>query len=469
MISVQQITSGPRTIAKLLQKKPKLDEPTPGFMAKNELDTRADTICAGANFCCLRPTGMTCSVQGFHQSFEPIPEIPVATVATAWDDPYTGQTYILIIHQALYFGTQLDHSLINPNQIRVTGIPVCDDPYDRHRHLGIDLGETHIPFQTEGSTIYFNSRVPTREEMDNCQYLTLTDDEDWNPTETDLTDHIPKEINALVRQDGLIMVAESDQILIDISPIYSHRMMTNRVMQSVRVVSQVASKTRHSKVTPEHLARAWNIGLDRAKETLRVTTQKGIRYAIHPIHRRYRVDHLLHLGLQARRIVKQFYVDHMQSRIKSLSQNTGAFIYTTGTYTKVYPVTSTAKAGETLADFARDVGVPTDLRADLGSYFTGRDTEFVKESKRLRIKVTYAEKGRHNQNRAAEREIRDLKQRWHNNMVGKRAPKRLWDYGIVHQAELMSRMSRGGERTNQLRRNTWRNARHFRMDRFRFL
>jgi hypothetical protein len=54
----------------------------------------------------------------------------------------------------------------------------------------------------------------------------------------------------------------------------------------------------------------------------------------------------------------------MQSRVKSLSQNTGAFIYTTGTFTKVYPVTSTAKAGETLADFARDVGVPTDLRAD---------------------------------------------------------------------------------------------------------
>jgi hypothetical protein len=143
----------------------------------------------------------------------------------------------------------------------------------------------------------------------------------------------------------------------------------------------VASKTRHSKVSPEHLSRAWNIGLDRAKDTLRVTTQKGIRYSIHPIHHRYRVNHLLHLGLQARRIVRQFYVDHMQSRVKSLSQNTGAFIYTTGTFTKVYPVTSTAKAGETLADFARDVGVPTDLRADLGSYFTGRDTEFVKESK----------------------------------------------------------------------------------------
>jgi hypothetical protein len=56
--------------------------------------------------------------------------------------------------------------LINPNQIRITGIPVCDDPFDRYRSLGIDLGDFHIPFQTEGNTIYFDSRVPTTEELE---------------------------------------------------------------------------------------------------------------------------------------------------------------------------------------------------------------------------------------------------------------------------------------------------------------
>jgi hypothetical protein len=249
MISIQQISSGPRTIAKLQKKQRKEEqenEPNPGFIAKNELDTRADTICARTNFCCLRPTGMMCSVQGFHQSFEPIPEVPVATVATAWDDQNSGQTYILIIHQALFFGTQLDHSLINPNQIRVTGIPVFDNPYDQHQHLGIDLGNVHIPFQTEGSMIYFSSRVPTKEELDNCQYLMLTDDEDWDPTTTDLTDHIPKQVKAITSRDEIHTLAESDQILGEISSIYSHTMMAHRVAQSVRVISQVASKTRHS-------------------------------------------------------------------------------------------------------------------------------------------------------------------------------------------------------------------------------
>jgi hypothetical protein len=149
LITVNQITSGPRTIMKVARKRKadELDEPMPGFEARNELDTRADTICAGTNFLCIRPTGMVCSVKGFHQSFAPIHEIPVATVATAWDDPESGQTFILIIHQALYFGKQLDHSLVNRNQIRISGIPVCDDPFDRHRKLGIDTETVHIPFE----------------------------------------------------------------------------------------------------------------------------------------------------------------------------------------------------------------------------------------------------------------------------------------------------------------------------------
>ena len=39
-------------------------------------------------------------------------------------------------------------------------------------------------------------------------------------------------------------------------------------------------------ITPEHIARMHNVGLDKAKQMLRVTTQKGIRTAVHPIHKR---------------------------------------------------------------------------------------------------------------------------------------------------------------------------------------
>lgn len=79
-----------------------------GTEAKCELDTRADTCCAGKNCRPIFYTGQRCDVQGFHDSFTPVLDIPIATIATAWSDPTTGMGYILVIHETLYFGNKMD-------------------------------------------------------------------------------------------------------------------------------------------------------------------------------------------------------------------------------------------------------------------------------------------------------------------------------------------------------------------------
>ena len=63
---------------------------------------------------------------------------------------------------------------------------------------------------------------------------------------------------------------------------------TNRATSSRKVIAN----TRHSVISPEHVARMMNVGLDKAKEILRVTTQNEVYTAIHPIHRRYKTDHI---------------------------------------------------------------------------------------------------------------------------------------------------------------------------------
>jgi hypothetical protein len=50
---------------------------------------------------------------------------------------------------------------------------------------------------------------------------------------------------------------------------------------TTRNVSSTKSETRH-KLTPEALAKKWNIGLDAAKRTLQVATQRGIRTVADP-------------------------------------------------------------------------------------------------------------------------------------------------------------------------------------------
>ena len=89
-----------------------------GTKTKYELDTRADTCCAGVNCRPLYFTGQQSGVQGFYRGLTLIQNVPIATVATAWADPTTGRGYILVLSEVLYFGRELDHTLIKPHQLR---------------------------------------------------------------------------------------------------------------------------------------------------------------------------------------------------------------------------------------------------------------------------------------------------------------------------------------------------------------
>ena len=67
----------------------------------------------------------------------------------------------------------------------------------------------------------------------------------------------------------------------------------------------------------------------------------------------------------------------------------------------------------------------------------------LEDCRRMRIQLNHKEKGRYNQSHAAEREIGFLSERWRRRMAKKSVPRRLWDFGLVYEAELLSRLSRG--------------------------
>ena len=130
----------------------------------------------------------------------------------------------------------------------------------------------------------------------------------------------------------------------------------------------------------------------------------------------------------------RFYTDTLFSRTTSLSGHKCAQVFTDGQYTAVYPLASKAHVGQALARFIDEVGVPDGLTVDLAGEQTGAATQFTKLSRFHRIDLKWAEKGTSKQNHRAEREIGLLKQRWHRHMVDCRVPRRLWDYGLVHES-----------------------------------
>ena len=94
-----------------------MTQPQLGTESVDETDSDADTCCLGDNFAILEHTTKQADVCACDESIKPLANVPVVSGATAWDDPVTGQTHVLVANEALCHGTKSDHSLINPNQI----------------------------------------------------------------------------------------------------------------------------------------------------------------------------------------------------------------------------------------------------------------------------------------------------------------------------------------------------------------
>ena len=147
----------------------------------NECDTDADTCCLGKNFLIYSHTNRSAEVYSYDKTIPP-KIIPIVTGATCYDNRQTGETVILLFHESLFYGTRLDHTLINPNQIRHYGIPTWDNPFDYDRSLGIEVdNDLFIPFDTKGTKIYFQTRTPTMHELQNCRKVDMTSPNLWDP------------------------------------------------------------------------------------------------------------------------------------------------------------------------------------------------------------------------------------------------------------------------------------------------
>ena len=160
------------------------NEPTPGASGQNEADSNADTCCLGINFVVLSYTNRVADVYPYNDAYKPMTSVPIVTGATTYHHP-NGQSYILVINEALFYGTKLKHTLLNPNQIRHYGHGFWDNPYDKEQKLGIEAYdgniELNIPMAYAGTKLSFTSTAPTNFELNTLPHVELTSSEQWDP------------------------------------------------------------------------------------------------------------------------------------------------------------------------------------------------------------------------------------------------------------------------------------------------
>jgi hypothetical protein len=455
------------------------------------MDNHADTVCCGTNFVPIAETNYTVEVSPFTDSYDPIKDIPVCSCATAYDVP-NGPTVILVFHQSLYFGDKLQHSLINPNQIRAHhGNIVMDHYFDPDKPAGIYHNDVSIPMHVLGTFTYFSSRSPTREELRSCEHIQMTSPASWNPSSMPenmyvsslyLRGELPLEQqpNQVTEFQEDLRLAASVQLddthphipapnTVEVrgDPIYDLECFAERLVATVQVphweppreVSAVTavdgelveadigdpndlkvfrphhSSERHPRVTPEQLSRHFQIGLQTAKDTIRVTTQRGIRSSVLPLSRRYRSD----MYFNQKRLKIACYSDTMFGRCKSLAQNTAAqvFVLANGAI-DCYPMSSKAQAGDALGQFITDWGAPNHMTVDGSGEQTGPNSKFQKLCRKHEIPLQIGEPNRH-QN-PCEPHIGAVRKKWFQLMTRNQVPKRLWDYGFKYICEVKSRI-----------------------------
>eukprot|EP00536_Pseudo-nitzschia_multiseries_P015317 jgi/Psemu1/217532/e_gw1.856.41.1 len=248
----------------------------------------------------LNPDQITTHVDvaPFSEEYKPIKKIPIGSCATAWTSPTSGQVYIIVFHQALYFGNKLKNSLICPNQVRdcnfnsVEETPRQFDPRSKH---GItiqtpmeddDLKKVFIKLSMRNVISYFPTRKPTRLELDECQHLIATNDTPWDPHSlkfrmAELAIDNVTSISSVRRIDQFLFddtefdfkeapEGESKEIpsLQEIDNTLERRSLDRRNQWG----SSVTTIEGPNKVDCERLSKTWNISIKKAEQTLKVFT-----------------------------------------------------------------------------------------------------------------------------------------------------------------------------------------------------
>ena len=204
-----------------------------------ELDTHADMTVLGSNCVVLSYTGKECEVSPYSSEYEAVQNVPVITGAMVWTNATDGMAYLLIFHESLWMGDKLDHTLVNPNQLRAYGVSVQDNPFNT-KPLSITTDDASVKLYLEGMIICGDTQMPTKSKLGRLPRLILTSPHDWDPhnicfpsCSSQSSDNIPTESNhSILAVDTLLQ-----------HTIYNPIMVASLISSHVQVAEVTTSPT----------------------------------------------------------------------------------------------------------------------------------------------------------------------------------------------------------------------------------
>ena len=144
-----------------------------------------------------------------------------------------------------------------------------DDP--TQEGLGIHTKDNYIKMKMRGIVCYTNTRVPSAQELRDCERVVLTSSEGWDPHNVSFNISSVSTLHPEPTYGELLQQTTK----IHLSPVH---------------ISGVAASKSTTKTTALQLSQQWDIGLNTAEATLRNTTQDYVTKAERPLSRRFRIQ-----------------------------------------------------------------------------------------------------------------------------------------------------------------------------------
>jgi hypothetical protein len=430
-----------------------------------DLDSHADTCVVGKHALIVHMLDKKVNVTGFDPTQGKMKDLDLVSAALAYDCPISGEAIILMIHQAVHVPT-MENDLLCPMQMRMNDVEVheCpkfmeEAPSDTSHTLCVTQNgeDLCIPFGLRGVTSYFPTRKPTTLELAQCRRFDLTaEDPKWDPSSTTFQDQENAQvdshgmvhdtgderknrrfISSVSRSQACDFVNRNSQcsaVLTDINPNLHEDYFVESLVRNVKVASTMTGK-RKSVMTAQRLSKNWCIPLASAEQTLKVTTQQGVRTVANPsLSRRFRTNDR---QLRYRRLRCDMYTDGLDAKtVPSLRGNKHAQIYATRFgWFRAHPMKAKSETHETVSVlFARD-GVPNVMVMDGAKEQT--QGEFRRKCREAGCHIRQTEPYSPWMN-MAENGVRELKKASARAMLKAHSPKRLWDDCLELQAFIKS-------------------------------
>ena len=419
-----------------------------------ELDTHADTTVLGKSCLIIQDFNRTVSVSGWDASMGST-ECPTVSGVVAYDHPYTGVTYMLVWHQAIYLDSMEDH-LICPMQCRVIGVVVNDTPKifvkdpSNHSHAIVVADpidpeiEIIIPLELNGVTSRFSVRTPSLQEYedeDNPRIIMTGEAPDWDPhnsdwsqqeaSMTDLRGHIQGfDYDVVARGQRLINSVSCSYLQVDPTGCEE---FADALERNVNVCQAKTSRGWRA-IDADVLAEKWMVSPDIARRTLSRTTRRGIRTTAHSsMSRRFRTNDR---HMRYKRLRHIMYTDTMKASTPSRTKDLYAQVFVTGfRWSRAFPMKKKSDAVHALDLMLHRDGAPEKMIMDGSKEQTLG--AFKKKCQDAGIHMKQTEPHSPWQN-AAEGGIRELKKASGRKMVRAGAPKPFWADAIEWEAYIQS-------------------------------